>query len=122
MQQMTSVMGRSPLLARPSGRAGASTNRRTVRPVRAVATDPAEAVPFLSDSEHLKAWGSTSWRNYPALQQPSYPDRVRPGGANAPRRAPCGARVGGMPPLPPAAAAGGPSPLLLPASTTPAHP
>lgn len=33
-------------------------------------------VPFSKDSDHLQAWGPDSWRNYPALQQPNYPDKA----------------------------------------------
>jgi len=45
--------------------------------VRAIA-EPPTSVPFLSDSDHLKKWSHDSWRNYPALQQPNYPDKVLP--------------------------------------------
>lgn len=34
------------------------------------------AVPFTNNSEHLQKWSRDSWRNYVALQQPEYPDKV----------------------------------------------
>lgn len=50
--------------------------RRLVRTTRAVAEPARQAVPFLSDADHLKEWKRESWRNYTALQQPEYPDKV----------------------------------------------
>lgn len=40
--------------------------------------EPSTAVPFLRNAEHLKEWKPQSWRSLPALQQPSYPDKVLP--------------------------------------------
>ena len=91
--QSTALLGGCPLLAaRP--RATRPTQRSS-RIIRAVAEREAEAVPFLSDADHLAAWGRESWRNFPALQQPNYPDKARVV-ARGPRA------VGGMLlPLPP---------------------
>jgi hypothetical protein len=41
-----------------------------------VAEPARQAVPFLSDADHLKQWKRESWRGYTALQQPEYPDKV----------------------------------------------
>ena len=45
--------------------------------VKAIA-EPSTSLPFYSDSDHLKKWSHDSWKNYPALQQPNYPDKVLP--------------------------------------------
>ena len=74
MQNAKVSLRGSPVLAGGASRRATSSGRRLARVTRAVA-EP-RAVPFLSDSDHLKEWTSTSWRNYPALQQPSYPDKV----------------------------------------------
>lgn len=58
--------------ARPSP---ASRARRGLV-TRAVA-EPAPVVPFLSTADHLTAWNPKSWRDFTALQQPEYPDKVR---------------------------------------------
>ena len=50
--------------------------KRRVRPVEAVA-EPSPSVPFSSTSDHLEEWSADSWRNFVALQQPTYPDKVR---------------------------------------------
>eukprot|EP00887_Chlorella_sp_A99_P006318 scaffold3.g6318.t1 len=68
-------LSRSSLAGRPLA---APVSRRAIhrtRVIRAVA-EPAPVVPFSKDSDHLQAWGPDSWRNYPALQQPNYPDKA----------------------------------------------
>lgn len=75
-------LGSAPLLAaRPAARKASrpACSRRLV--TRAVAEPQPAAVPFLSSADHLEKWSSTSWRNFTALQQPAYPDQVRPGRA-----------------------------------------
>lgn len=57
----------------PTKRAVSRLPRSVLRP-RAVA-EPT-AVPFLSSADHLLEWDPQSWRNYTALQQPNYPDKV----------------------------------------------
>lgn len=83
-------LGSAPLLAaRPAGRRASrpACSRRLV--TRAVAEPQPAAVPFLSSADHLEKWSSTSWRNFPALQQPAYPDQVRPGSTVQRRRRRC---------------------------------
>lgn len=83
-------LGSAPLLAaRPAGRRASrpACSRRLV--TRAVAEPQPAAVPFLSSADHLEKWSSTSWRNFPALQQPAYPDQVGPGSAVQRRRRRC---------------------------------
>lgn len=75
MQTAKVALGGSPLLAPRSRRSAGPSGRRVALPTRAVA-EPSQAVPFLSDADHLKKWSHDSWRNYPALQQPAYPDKV----------------------------------------------
>ena len=78
-------LGSAPLLAaRPAGRRASrpACSRRLV--TRAVAEPQPAAVPFLSSADHLEKWSSTSWRKFPALQQPAYPDQVRPGLCSTP--------------------------------------
>lgn len=75
MQTAKVALGGSPLLAPRSRRSAGPSGRRVALLTRAVA-EPSQAVPFLSDADHLKKWSHDSWRNYPALQQPAYPDKV----------------------------------------------
>ncbi|KAL4426492.1 hypothetical protein ABPG77_008350 [Micractinium sp. CCAP 211/92] len=74
MQTAKVALGGSPLLAPRPRRSAGPSGHRVVRPTRAVA-EPSQAVPFLRDADHLKKWSHDSWRNYPALQQPAYPDK-----------------------------------------------
>lgn len=78
MQTAKVALGGSPLLAPRARRATGTSAKRVARPaIRAVAEPPSQAVPFLSDSDHLQKWSRESWRNYPALQQPAYPNQVQ---------------------------------------------
>ena len=105
---MQTALSGTPLAAAAGPRAAAG--RRTVRVTRAVAEPPA-AVPFLPESDHLKKWSSTSWRDYKALQQPSYPDKVRIGmPMERVNRWRATGELGHAPPPPPPPAA--PSPKL----------
>lgn len=69
---------RSPQVARTTGYR--ANIRRPSRCPGALVTkaimEPSTAVPFLRNAEHLKEWKPQSWRSLPALQQPSYPDKV----------------------------------------------
>lgn len=79
MLASASVLGGSALQLRPCSRAGSrrAQGRSARLAPRAVAEPRVAAVPFMSDADHLKKWSRESWRNYPALQQPAYPDPVR---------------------------------------------
>lgn len=55
-----------------------STSRQQKRSyalLKAVA-EPSDSVPFASSAEHLSEWSVDSWKNFTALQQPNYPDKV----------------------------------------------
>lgn len=79
MLASTSVLGGSALQLRPCSRAGSrrAQGRSARLTTRAVAEPKVAGLPFMSDADHLQKWGRESWRNYPALQQPEYPDAVR---------------------------------------------
>lgn len=66
-------LGRSRGSSRPKA---VKTGVRRMAVVKAVA-QPSESVPFASTSQHLEKWNSDSWKNFVALQQPQYPDKVR---------------------------------------------
>jgi hypothetical protein len=68
------ALASKPVLASSSKHGGLRMPKRAVV-VKAIA-EPSTSVPFMSDSDHLKKWSHDSWRNYPALQQPNYPDKV----------------------------------------------
>lgn len=56
----------------------AASNRQQKRSyalLKAVA-EPSDSVPFASSAEHLSEWSVDSWKNFTALQQPNYPDKV----------------------------------------------
>lgn len=58
-----------------SQRQAAKGGVRRMAVVKAVA-QPSESVPFASTSGHLEKWNSNSWKDFVALQQPQYPDKV----------------------------------------------
>lgn len=95
MQTAKAALSGAPLLA---ARPRATSSRRAAKVTpRAVAEPPTQAVPFTSDADHLAKWSSTSWRNYPALQQPAYPDEARSRGvAGVPTAAAACADGGGF--------------------------
>lgn len=37
-------------------------------------SEPSSSVPFTANASHLNDWTPESWRDFPALQQPNYPD------------------------------------------------
>ena len=71
----TALAGK-PVLASSSKHGGLRMPKRAGI-IKAIA-EPSASVPFLSDAAHLKKWSHDSWKNYPALQQPNYPDKVLP--------------------------------------------
>jgi hypothetical protein len=79
MQQVQLGLKTSQVVGRPVRPAVKSVPARIARGcvTKAVAEPPTqEHVPFLSSADHLDTWGPDSWKNFPALQQPAYPDKV----------------------------------------------
>ena len=71
--------GRDMMCATKNGLLKVASRRGNVgrRPclVKAIA-QPSQSVPFSSESGHLEGWSADSWKNYKALQQPNYPNKV----------------------------------------------
>ena len=68
LRPSTAVRGLS--LARPAMPLRRSRSSVITRAV----SEPSSSVPFTASASHLNDWTPESWRDFPALQQPNYPD------------------------------------------------